>query len=153
MIKMKNCGDFVAELTVSGSQVTTAGSPQAQTSAIVPFNARLACIFARLKVAGTTSTQYVDFAKNGVSITGSKYVLNFASATVVPYYTTASITTTVGNPPLFNKGDVISCVNTTCHSGTPANDLSIYLTLERQRIGTFNDPIATDTVGVDSDII
>ena len=26
MIKMKNCGDFIMELTVSGAQTTTAGS-------------------------------------------------------------------------------------------------------------------------------
>ena len=153
MIKQKNCADFVVELTVSGAQSTTAGQPTTQSSAIVPFNARLACIFARLKVAGTTSTQTVDLFHNGQSMTGSKYVLGFNSTTVVPFYTTASITSTQGNPPLFNKGDVISCVNTTVHSGTASNDLSMYLTFERQRCGTFDDPIQTDTIGTDSDII
>lgn len=153
MIKMKNCGDFVMELTVSGAQTTTAGSPQCQTSALVPFNGRISAIFARLKTQGTTGTQNVDMFQNGTSITGASGILNFASTAVIPTYTTSNITTTVGNPPKVSKGDVISCLNKTIHTGTAANDLSIYVTIERQRIGTFNDTVQTDTVGSDSDVI
>lgn len=152
MIKMKNQGDFVAEITVSGAQTTTSGQPTTQSSCIVPFNGRVSAIFARLRTAGTTSTQTVDLYKNGVSTTGSTSIMNFATTTVIPAYTTASITSTVGNPIKVSKGDVLSVVNTAV-SGTPGHDLSVYLTIERQRVGTFNDPIITDTIGADSDII
>jgi hypothetical protein len=151
MIKMKNCGDFVMELTVSGAQTTTAGQPTTQTSAIVPFNGRISAIFARLKVQGTTGTQTVDLTKNNVSLSGSSGVFNFPTTVggnAAPTYTLANLTS---NPVKVAKGDVISCVNTAVHSGTAANDLSIYVTLERQRVGTFNDPVQTDTIGFDSD--
>ncbi len=152
MIKMKNCGDFVAEISVSGQQSTTAGSPQCQSSCIVPFNGRVSAIFARLRTAGTTSTQTVDLYKNGASVTGGNSVFGFASATVIPVYTTASITSTIGNPIKVNKGDVLSTVNTATNT-TAGHDLSVYLTIERQRTGTFDDPIITDSIGSDSDII
>jgi hypothetical protein len=153
MIKMKNCGDFVMELTVSGAQTTTAGQPTTQTSAIVPFNGRISAIFARLKVAGTTGTQTVDLFQNGTSLTGGGSVLSFASGqggNTAPTYTTASLTS---NPVKVSKGDVLSCLNKTVHTGTAANDLSLYITIERQRAGSFDDAIQTDTIGSDSDII
>lgn len=152
MIKMKNCGDFVAEISVSGQQSTTAGSPQCQSSCIAPFNGRISAIFARLRTAGTTSTQSTDLYINGTSITASKTIFGFASGSVIPVYATANITTTVGNPPKVNKGDVLSVVNTATNT-TAGHDLSVYLTLERQRSGSFVDPMQTDTVGSDSDAI
>jgi hypothetical protein len=152
MIKMKNCGDFVAEISVSGQQSTTAGSPQCQSSCIVPFNGRVSAIFARLRTAGTTSTQTTDLYKNGASVTGGNSIMSFATTTVIPIYTTASITSTIGNPIKVSKGDVLSVVNTATNT-TAGHDLSVYLTIERQRVGTFNDPIVTDTIGADSDII
>lgn len=156
MIKMKNCGDFVMELTVSGAQTTTAGQPTTQTSAIVPFAGRISAIFARLKVQGTTGTQNVDLLQNATSLTSNAGVFNFPSTVggnAAPTYTLANLTSTAGNPVKVNKGDVISCVNKTIHSGTAANDLSIYITLERQRAGSFDDAIQTDTIGADSDAI
>lgn len=153
MIKMKNCGDFVMELTVSGAQTTTAGQPTTQTSAIVPFNGRISAIFARLKVQGTTGTQNVDLIKNGTSLTSNSGILNFPSTVggaTAPTYTATNLTS---NPVSVSKGDVLSCVNKTVHSGTAGNDLSIYVTIERARTGTFNDVLQTDTVGADSDTI
>lgn len=153
MIKMKNCGDFVVELTVSGAQTTGAGLPTTQSSAIVPFAGRISGIFARLKVQGTTGTQNVDLLKNGVSLTSPTGVLNFPTTVggaSAPTYTTANLTT---NPVKVAKGDVLSCVNGTIHTGTAGHDLSIYVTLERQRSGSFNDPVQTDTIGSDSDAI
>lgn len=153
MIKMKNCGDFVMELTVSGAQTTTAGAATTQTSAIVPFNGRISAIFARLKVAGVTGTQTVDMYKNATSLTGTNGAFKFPTTVggnAAPTYTLANLTS---NPVLVAKGDVLSCVNTTVHSGTAANDLSIYVTIERQRVGTFNDPVQSDTIGFDSDQI
>lgn len=152
MIKMKNCGDFVMELTVSGAQTVTAGQPTTQTSAIVPFNGRISAIFARLKVQGTTGTQNVDLFQNGTSLTGSAGAFNFPSAVggnAAPTYTLSNLTS---NPVKVNKGDVLSCVNKTIHT-TPGNDLSIYITLERQRAGSFDDAVQSDTIGADSDAI
>jgi|SRR5579872_5342162 len=153
MIKMKNCGDFVAELTVSGAQTTTAGAPTTQTSCIVPFNGRLSAIFARLKVAGTTGNQNVDLFQNGTSLTGGSGLFSFPTTVggnAAPTYSTGNLTS---NPVLVSKGDVLSCVNLSVHSGTAANDLSVYVTIERQRTGTFDEAMQTDTVGADSDII
>lgn len=149
MIKMKNCGDFVMEITVNGAQSATAGNPSAQSSAIVPFNGRISAIFARLRTAGTTNTQTVDLLKNGASLTGSTSVFTFATGVVTPTYTLSNLTS---NPVKVAKGDVISTLNTAVHT-TPAHDLSVYITIERQRSGSFNDAIQSDTVGSDSDAI
>src|SRR5208282_741906 len=145
MIKLKNQGDFVAEISVSGQQSTTAGSPQCQSSCISPFAGRISAIFARLRTAGTTSTQLTDMYINGTSITASTTIFGFASGAVIPVYATANITSTIGNPPKVHKGDVLSVVNTATNT-TAGHDLSVYITLERQRIGTFDDAIQTDTV-------
>lgn len=150
MIKMKNQGDFVMELTVSGAQTTTAGLATTQTSAIVPFNGRISAIFARLKVAGVTGSQTVQLFKNATSLANP--ILTFPTTVggnAAPTYATANLTS---NPVLVAKGDVISCLNTAVHT-TPANDLSLYITIERQRSGSFADPVQTDTIGSDSDVI
>ena len=156
MIKIKNYGDFILDfalpVTQTNGNAAVPGSGNS-VSAIVPFNGRISALFARLKTAGTTGVQGVDILQNGASITAAKTVFGFASATVVANYNTGAITTTVGNPVLVNKGDVISILNRTVHTGTAAQDLSVYITLERQRSGAFNDVIQTDTVGADSDMI
>ena len=153
MIKMKNCGDFLMELTVSGAQTTTAGAPTTQTSAIVPFAGRISAILARLKIAGATTAQNVDLFVNGTSLTGGAGLFSFGvgvGGNQAPTYTPANLTS---NPVLVNKGDVISCVNLTVGSAPAGNDLSLYLNIERQRTGTFDEQLQTDTVGADSDII
>ena len=152
MIKNRNMGDFLLELSVPGVQTTTATLATGAGSGVIPFAGRLSAILARLQVAGTTGTQNVDIFKNGVSLTGGSGLFHFASAAggnTAPTYVTSNLTS---NPVLVAKGDVLSCVNKTIHT-TAANDLSIYLTLERQRIGTFDDTVQTDTIGSDSDVI
>jgi hypothetical protein len=152
MIRMKNTGDFVMELTVSGAQTTGAGLPTTQTSAIVPFNGRLSAVLARLKVAGVTGSQNVDLILNGVSLTGAAGLFSFPTTVggnAAPTYSTANLTS---NPVLVNKGDVISCVNLSVHT-TPANDLSLYINVERQRSGVYNEAMQTDTIASDSDTI
>ena len=72
-----------------------------------------------------------------------------ATKYTAPTYSTANLTS---NPVLVNKGDVISCVNLTIHT-TPANDLSLYVNVERQRSGVYNEAMQTDTIASDSDTI
>lgn len=154
MIKMKNCGDFILEFSLNGTQSTTAGSASGQASCIVPFQGRISAIFARMKTQGTTGTQTVDLLKNGTSLTGSNGIFNFPTTVggaSAPTYTLSNLTG--ANPPLVSKGDVISILNKTIHTGTAAQDLTVYVTLERQRSGSMADAIQTDTVGSDSDTI
>jgi hypothetical protein len=69
---------------------------------------------------------------------------------VAPTYGTANLTS---NPFLVNKGDQVSIYNTQLLGTTPAVDQTVVITVERQRTGTFDLPMATDTFGADSDII
>jgi hypothetical protein len=156
MIKQRNMGDFLVELTVPGIQTTTATLNTGAASAVVPFNGRISAVLARLGVQGTTGTQNVDILHNGTSITGGSGLFNFPSTVggaSAPTYTTANVTSTAGNPTKVSKGDVVSCQNLTVHSGTPAEFLTVYLNIERQRSGSFDDAIQTDTIGSDSDIV
>ena len=148
MIKMKNCGDFLLELTVSGAQATGT-TASARTSAIVPFAGRLSAIFGRLGTAGTTGTQTTDVLVNGATLVSSGTLLSYASGATTPTYNTQNLNS---NPPFVNKGDVITLQNTAIHT-TPANDQAVYINIERQRASSFNDPVQTDTVGSDSDTI
>jgi hypothetical protein len=146
MIKMKNCGDFVAELTINGAQATGT-TASARTSCIAPFAGRISAIFGRLQTPGT-GTQTTDVLVNGATLVSSGTLLSYAT-NIVPTYNTGNLLT---NPPLVNKGDVITLQNTAV--GSPvANDQSVYVTIERQRSGSFADPVQTDTVGSDSDTI
>lgn len=152
MIKQRNMGDFLIELTIPGAQTTTASASSGAASAVAPFNGRISAILARLATQGTTGTQTVDLLQNGSSLTGSSGVLNFPTTVgknAAPTYTTANLTS---NPVKVSKGDVITVVNTTVHS-TPAIGLTVYLNVERQRSASFNDAMQTDTIGSDSDII
>jgi hypothetical protein len=159
MIKQRNLGDFLVELTVPGNQSTLTSTVNAAgtiASSIVPFNGRVSAVLARLATAGTTGTQNVDLLKNGTSVTGGAGLFNFASGSggnTAPTYTTANITTTAGNPIKCNKGDVLTIQNLTIHTGTAAQGLTVYFNIERQRIGTFDDAVQTDTIGADSDVI
>ena len=159
MIKQRNLGDFLAELCIPGIQTTstlTVNLVTTEANTVVPFNGRISAVLARLAVAGVTGTQNVDLLKNGTSVTGGAGILNFPTTiggNAAPTYTTANITTTVGNPIKVNKGDVLTIQNLTVSSGTPGQGLTVYFNIERQRIGTFNDAIQTDTVGSDSDVI
>ena len=149
MIRMKNTGDFVLELTISGAQAlgTTAS---ARTSAIVPFNGRLSAIIGRLGNAGTTGLQTTDVLVNNVSVCSPAGLLTYASGATTPTYLTANLTS---NPVLVNKGDVITLQNITAVHTTPANDQSVYINIERQRSGVYNEAMQTDTIASDSDTI
>lgn len=149
MIRMKNCGDFVMELTISGAQATGT-TASARTSAIVPFAGRLSAIIARLGTAGVTGTQTTDVLVNNVSVVSSTTLLSYATTALIPTYNTSLL---VANPTLVNKGDVITLQNTAVHSGTAGNDQSVYINIERQRSGTYADPMQTDTIASDSDTI
>lgn len=148
MIKMKNCGDFVAELTISGAQATGT-TASARTSCIAPFAGRLSTIFGRLGTAGVTGTQTTDVLVNNVTLVSSGTLLSYATTAVIPTYNTGNLVT---NPPFVNKGDVITLQNTAIHT-TPANDQAVYITIERQRSGSMAEAMQSDTVGADSDII
>lgn len=153
MIKNRNLGDFIVELTLPGIQTSTATLNTGAASAIVPFAGRVSAILARLGTQGTTGTQNVDLLKNGTSLTSSSGILNFPSTVggvTAPTYTTVNLGT---NPPTVAKGDIISVLNKTIHTGTAAQFLTVYLNIERARTGTFDDAMQTDTIGADSDAI
>lgn len=153
MIKNRNMGDFIIELTLPGIQTSTATLNTGAASAVVPFAGRISAVFARMQTQGTTGTQNVDLLKNGTSLTSASGLFNFPSTvggTTAPTYTTANLLT---NPPTVAKGDIISVLNKTIHTGTAAQFLTVYLNVERARTGTFNDAMQTDTIGSDSDAI
>lgn len=149
MIKTRNQGEFVIEVTINGSQSASAGNAGTTESQIVPFAARLKAVFARLGVAGVTGTQTTDLLKNGTTMVSSGTLLSYASGAVIPTYS-ANLSP---NPPTFNKGDVVQLKNTAVHSGTPAVDQVVILVFERQRSMSWADAVQFDTVGADSDAI
>lgn len=155
MIKIRNQGEFTIALTINGNQTTAAGGAGTTESAIIPFAARLKAAVARLGVAGVTGTQTVDVLKGAgsgalASIMASGAFLTFASGSRTPTYGNATLS---ANPTLFNAYDTIEIKNTAVHSGTAAIDLIVLLTFERQRSGSWNDTLQTETVGADSDAI
>lgn len=150
MIKLKNQGEVLLELATTGTQSTASGNAAKTSSVIVPFAGRLKAVFARLGVAGVTGTQTTDILLNGASLVSTGTLLSYASTSVVPTYATANLN---NNPPIFAKGDVLQMTTTAVASGTTAIDQCIYLVIERQRSGSWNDAVQTDTIGVDSDQI
>lgn len=157
MIKTRNLGEIIIRLRVPGVQAVTAAADtygQSGGIAILPFAARLKAVFARVGAAGTTGTQTTDVLKNqtapatGTSLLASGALITFASGSQAPTYASNFVT----NPPLFNKGDFVS-LNTTVVHTTPAKDLEVVLVFERQRAGSWNDAVQTDTIGADSDAI
>lgn len=144
MIKNRNLGDYVMEFVISGAQTASTITSAGRTSAIVPFDSRLSAIIARLATAGVTGSQTTDVQVNGVSINSSGTLLSFATTSKIPTYATTTLLT---NPTKVNKGDVITLQNTAVHT-TAANDLTAYITLERQRSGSFADTMATETIDV-----
>lgn len=150
MIKTKNLGEYLLELATTGAQTTTAHASTTTCSVIVPFAGRLKAVFGRLGVAGVTGTQTTDILLNGTTMLGSGTVLSYATTSVSPTYNVAFVT----NPPVFAKGDVLTLKNTAIHSGTAADDQCVFVTVERQRAGSWNgSTVQTDTVGADSDQI
>lgn len=149
MIKLRNQGEFLLQLSINGNQSASAGNASTTESAIVPFPGRLKAIFARVAVAGTTGTQTTDLLKNGATLLSSGTLLSYASGAQVPTYNTANL---LVNPPLFNKGDILQLKNTAVNT-TPAVDQVVYLVIEKQRAGSWNDPVQTDTLGADFDAI
>lgn len=154
MIKLKNAGDYQLEFSIPGSQALgSGGTAQGSVGAIVPFNGRLSAIIGRLAAAAGTGTHITDVRKNGVSLTGGSGLITYASGgsgNTAPTYGTANLTS---NPVLVSKGDQISIYNTQLLTTTSAVDQTVYITVERQRSGSFNDKMQTDTLGSDSDAI
>lgn len=149
MIKTKNLGEYILELATTGAQSATAHAASTTCSVIVPFAGRLKAVFARLGVAGTTGTQTTDILLNGTTMLASGTVLSYASTVASPTYNVAFLT----SPPIFAKGDVLTLKNTAVHT-TAADDQIVFLTIERQRAGSYNSTtVQTDTVGADSDQI
>lgn len=149
MIKVKNLGEYVIELRINGNQSAIAGNASKTASAIVPFNAVLKAIFARVGTAGVTGAQTTDLLKNAASLVSAGTLLSYASGSASPTYNTANLN---ANPPLFNKGDVLQLSNTAVQT-TPAVDQVVILILERQRAAGQPPAVQTDTVGLDSDPI
>lgn len=154
MIKIRNNGEFTIALTINGTQSAAAGNAGTSESAIVPFAARLKAAIARLGTAGTTGTQTVDVLRgvgSGVlaSIMASGAFVTFASTSRVPTYGNATLSV---DPTVFNAYDTVQIKNTAVHT-TPAVDLIVLLTFERQRSGSWNDKLQTETIGADSDAI
>jgi len=143
MIRIKNLNEYVVELQISGTQ-TTNSAPTARCSAIVPFAGRISAVIGRLGVAGVTGAQATDLQVNGVSIMASGTLLSYATTSVVPTYAS----TLTANPTLVAKGDVLTLINSTIHSGTAAIDQCVYVTIEKQKSGSFADVLQTDTVDV-----
>lgn len=154
MIKLKNCGDYQLEFSIAGSQALgSGGTAQGSVGAIVPFNGRLSAIFGRMAAAAGTGTHITDVRVNGVSLTGGAGLITYASGgsgNTAPTYNTGNLTS---NPVLVNKGDQVSIYNTQLLTTTSAVDQTVYINVERQRVGTFDDQIQTDTLGSDSDYI
>lgn len=150
MIKTKNLGEYILELSTTGAQSASAHAASTTCSVIVPFAGRLKAVFGRLGVAGVTSTQTSDILLNGTTMLASGTVLSYATTSVVPTYNVAFLT----SPPVFAKGDVLTLKNTAIHSGTAADDQCVFVTIERQRSGSFAEAtVQTDTIGSDSDQI
>lgn len=154
MIKVRNQGEFVLALTVNGTQSAAAGNSGNSESQIVPFAARLKAVVGRLGVAGTTGTQTVDILKGAAggalaSIMASGAFMTFASTSRTPTYQNVNLT---NDPAVFAAYDTVQIKNLAVHT-TPAVDLIVLLTFERQRSGGWNDKAQVDTIGADSDAI
>lgn len=147
MIKTRNQGEYLMELNINGALSAAAGNPGNSATGIVPFAARLKAIVARLRVgAGTSTTMNVQ--KNGAAIHSSSLIA-FTTGVTPSAYNTANLT---ANPTLFNAYDTVSVIVASVVGGSAA-DLNLILVFERQRGGSWNDPVQTDTIGADSDAI
>lgn len=154
MIKIRNNGEFSIAMTINGNQTTAAGGAGTTESAVVPFAGRLKAVIARLGVAGTTGSQTVDVLRGIGSgalatIMASGNFLSFASTSRVPTYGNATLSV---DPTVFNAYDTIQIKNTAVHT-TPGVDLIVLFVFERQRSGSWNDKLQTETIGADSDAI
>jgi hypothetical protein len=148
MIKTRNQGELIAQITINGTQSAAAGNSGTTESFVVPFACRLKAIIARLGVAGVTGSQTTDLLKNGATMLASGTLLSYATGSQVPTYASNFLT----NPPTFAKGDVLQLKNTAVQT-TAAIDQTVLLVLERARAGSWNDVVQTDTLGADSDAI
>lgn len=144
MIKLKGVGEILVDLSVPGTQAVNANAK----TFVVPFAARLKAVYAKLGTAGTTGSETADLKQNGASLLASGSLLTFASGAQAATYASNYNS----NPPTFAKGDILELAISAIHT-TPAKDLALLIVLERQRSGSWNDPVQTDTIGADSDAI
>lgn len=153
MIKIRNCGDYQLEFSIPGSQALgSGGTASGSVGAIAPFAGRLSAVIGRVAAAAGTGTHITDLRLNGTSLTGGSGLITYASGgggNTAPTYGTANLTS---NPVLVNKGDQISIYNTQLLGTTSAVDQTVYVTVERQRTGTWDVPMQTDTLDAASDI-
>lgn len=145
MIRARNLGEIVVDLSVPGTQAVNANAK----TFLVPFACQLKAIYAKLGTAGTTGSQTTDLLKNGTSFVSSGHLLSFASTSQAATYGNANLT---ADPLQFAKGDIIEVDTSAVHT-TPAKDLAILLVLERTRGGGKSAKCQTDTIGADSDEI
>jgi hypothetical protein len=152
MIKQRNIGDFIAHLTINGTQTTTETEPGETAICIMPFAGYLTGIFARVGTAGITGSQTTDLLVNTAasaysgftSLVSTGTLLSYATTANAPTYNTANLN---NNPILLLKGDIIQLKNTAVQS-TPAVDQCVYLLFTRQRDSTAAEPLQTDTIDV-----
>lgn len=155
MIKIRNMGDYQLEFSIPGSQALgSGGTASGSVGEIVPFAGRISAIIGRLAASAGTGTHISDLRLNGTSLTGGSGLIVYSGGgvtqgNVAPSYTTANLTS---NPVYVNKGDQISLYNTQLLGTTSAVDQTVYITIERQRTGTADVPLETDTVSSWSDI-
>jgi hypothetical protein len=180
MINLRNLGEFPITLQIKGTLTTTANNAQAYAiSQPLPFNATLGavwamearpgssaagtpgdCIDLQYLPASTTVTQAATLLTSGVMFNFASSTISSAGYGLIPNTLTATataggyntgFTTTVGNPPVFARGGILSVVAKTVAS-TPGADLTVVVTLNRARQGAGIDPVAVGTYDPDSDI-
>lgn len=149
MIRLKNQGELFETLSAPGTQTVSANSIQ---TLICPYtNAFVSAVIARLRVAGTTSTQTTELRKNGTAIGGGGVpTFSFASGQTVPTYNVGTTAVTA------TKGDTFALVTTAVNT-TPGVDLTVVVTFSKQRELYPGDgpsiPPQVDTVlGTDADL-
>lgn len=150
-IHVRNNDEFVVELSIPGTQTTTAGAQSTrQNSAPLPFDGFIKAVYARLGIAGITGSQTIQVLKNGTNICSSTNPLvSFATTVATPTYGNANLS---ADPTQVAKGDVLTAVNTAVHT-TPAVDLALVLVIERNKHQAAGPLMQTDTYGADADAV
>lgn len=148
MITLRETGIYIVQLVVPGVQAASATA--AAVSEPLPFDGFIKAIFAKLDVAGVTSSQLTDLFKNAASVMASSVLFTFATGVLTCTYGDATLS---ANPTAVSKGDILSLVTSQVHT-TPAKGLAIGVVIQRTR-ATGGPPakMQTDTYGVDSDTV
>jgi hypothetical protein len=181
MINLRNLGEFPIVLQIKGTLTTTANNAQAYAiSQPLPFNATLGAVWAMearpgSSAAGTpgdvidlqylaatttatlsttllTSGAMFNFASSTISSAGYGLIPNTLTATATAGGYNTGFTSTVGNPPVFARGGVLSVVVKTV--GTTAGaDLTVGIMLNRARQGARIAPVQVGTYSLYNDAL